>query len=105
MSITRYTCRVRGNALAPRFEHNEWILVDPEHEPARGDEVLIVLNNGLRLVRELVARGTGAVTVRPIGGQLAAETLNADVIERVDYICGSAGHYILGFAHGPEVRV
>ena len=105
MSIARYTCRVRGTSLAPRFEHNEWLLVDPEHEPDPGDEVLVVLNTGPRLVRELVARAAGAVTVRAICAQGATETLTADVIERVDFIAGRARHYVLGLAQGPEVRV
>ena len=104
MSPPRYTCRVSGNALEPRFGDGEYLLVMPDHEPAPGDEVLVVLTTGLRLIRELVATAAGQVTVRPIGGG-TTETLSPDVIESVDYIGGRACHYTLGFANRPEVRV
>lgn len=102
--VSRYCCRVRGDGAQPRLRDGDYLIVAPSHESNLGDEVLVELTNGQRLVCELVTASAGHAELRPTGEQTASEPLDAAVVKSIDYIAGIARSCVDGMARGPEVR-
>lgn len=63
-----YGIRVSGNSMAPRIRHGQVLLVEPQRQCVPGEEVLILLLDGCKLVRELVEEQPASVTVMPVNG-------------------------------------
>lgn len=56
-----YALRCRGNSMAPRVKHGEFVVCEPSVEPFAGDEVLVKATDGRVMVKELVAIRDGMV--------------------------------------------
>ncbi|PSW48367.1 helix-turn-helix transcriptional regulator [Photobacterium leiognathi subsp. mandapamensis] len=50
-----YALKVVGNSMSPRILEGEAVLVDPESEPATGEEVVVRLTTGAVMVKTLAA--------------------------------------------------
>lgn len=53
-SRNAYALRCRGDSMKPRIKNGEFVVVDPEIEPAPGDEVLLKAKDGRVMVKELL---------------------------------------------------
>lgn len=65
-------------AMHPRYQAGEGIVFERDTPPEVGDEVLVVLHDGRRLVRLLAAMDAQSVTLQPVNGA-AAVVPRADV--------------------------
>jgi len=56
-----YALKVVGDSMAPRILEGEAVIVDPESEPATGEEVVVRINDGTVMVKTLAAIRDGNV--------------------------------------------
>lgn len=73
-----YGLRVRGQSMFPAIRDGWYVLVEPNATPATGEYVLIKLNNGKKMVKELLYRRTTSVEVMSVNG---GERLSFDINE------------------------
>lgn len=65
-------------AMHPRYQEGEGVIFELDAMPEVGDEVLVALRDGRRLVRKLIAIDAQHMTLEPINGAAAVVQL-ADV--------------------------
>ncbi|HHS88737.1 MAG TPA: S24 family peptidase [Rhodobacteraceae bacterium] len=82
-----YALLVSGNNMAPRMRPGEAILVEPNHEPQPGDEVVVRMKDGTTMVKIFSARRGDRIYLDSIGDH---ETIvaGADQIEFMHYVAG-----------------
>jgi hypothetical protein len=85
-----FAIKIMGNDLHPRVKSGEYVIVSPSHPCNPGDEVLVTTTAGQQLVRELLFRRDGQVTLSGITNSDARHTLENAQIERMQYIAGFA---------------
>lgn len=56
-----YALKVIGNSMAPRIIEGEAVIVDPDSEPATGEEVIVRLENGDVMIKTLAAIRDGQI--------------------------------------------
>lgn len=95
-----YAVAVRGESMAPRIRHGEFVIVEPNHPVVQGEEVLVVTRDGRSMVKVLKYRR---------GGRVYLESINADHQDiSLDEAAEVAKiHYVSGIAkaamHVPDV--
>lgn len=73
-----YGLRVRGQSMFPAIRDGWYVLVEPNATPATGEYVLVKLNNGKKMVKELLYRRPTSVEVMSVNG---GERLSFDINE------------------------
>ena len=73
-----YALKVVGDALHPRIQSGEFVLVEPQESPQEGDEVVVALHAGTFMLRVLVWRRDGHTALSSASG--ARQTLADDEI-------------------------
>lgn len=81
-----YAVRVRGDSMRPRIKVGEFIVVEPNHECQPGDDVVVILKDGQRMVKELLYIREGEVTFGSINDGHANITVTMDEIEKMHYV-------------------
>ena len=81
-----YAVRVIGDALSPRIRSGEFILCEPGHPYAPGDEVLIELKDGRSMVQEFLYERDGSVTLHSINDGKGRLTVQVDEIAKIHFI-------------------
>lgn len=74
-SAAAYALRIRGDHLHPRIKSGEYLIADPERTAQPGDDVIIVLKKGGRLVREYLYLRDEQFAFGPIHARGAMLTL------------------------------
>lgn len=46
-----YAIRIHGDSMSPRFRHGEFVIIEPNHMPVPGDEVLVKTCSGRAMVK------------------------------------------------------
>lgn len=46
-----YAIRIHGDSMSPRFRHGEFVIIEPNHPPSPGDEVLVKTGTGRAMVK------------------------------------------------------
>lgn len=70
--------RVRGQSMFPAIRDGWYVLVEPNGEPRVGEYVLLKLNNGKKMVKELLNRRPGSYEVMSVNG---GERMTFDVMD------------------------
>lgn len=77
-----YAIQVRGNALRPRARPGEFLIVDPVKKISPGDDVILQLINGTRLIRTLLYLREDEITVATLTSNTTPESLPlSDVLD------------------------
>ncbi|GAM53848.1 phage repressor [bacterium endosymbiont of Mortierella elongata FMR23-6] len=63
-----YALRIKGEAMRPRIRSGEFIIVEPFTEPRSADDVIVIFDDGKKMLRELLYVRDGDVTLGPING-------------------------------------
>ena len=81
-----HAARVKGNALSPYAKDGQYLLLQAAPEPLPAEDVLVVtLNDGRMLVRELMHQRDGSLVLLPIlGGQ--PEAIELSDIDHIDAV-------------------
>jgi transcriptional regulator with XRE-family HTH domain len=81
-----YSVRVVSDSLHPRVKSGEFIVCEPGHEVAPGDEVVVKMRNGRSLVREYVFERDGQIAFNGINNGAGRMTVFAAEVESIHYI-------------------
>lgn len=81
-----YCLRVRGQSMFPAIRDGWYVLVEPNAIPATGEYVLVKLNNGKKMVKELLYRRSTTIEVMSVNG---GERLSYDIteLEALEAVC------------------
>jgi SOS-response transcriptional repressor LexA len=63
-----YGVRVKGDSMHPAIKHGQVVVVEPNGELVPGENVLISLRDGRKMVKELVIGRADSVTVASVNG-------------------------------------
>lgn len=81
-----YALRVRGDSMRPRIKNGEFIVVEPNHLPQPGDDVVVCLRDGRKMVKELLYTRDGEVTLGSINNGHGNITVATDQVETMHYV-------------------
>lgn len=63
-----YALRVRGDSMHPAIKHGQIVLVEPAGNCVPGENVLVAMRDGRRMIKELVAAREDSITVMSVNG-------------------------------------
>ena len=81
-----YALRVVGDSMHPRIKHGEIIVVDPDRAPEPGDDVVISLKDGRRMVKVYLYKKQGEITLGSINDGHGNITIKFDQIYDMHYV-------------------
>lgn len=83
-----YALRVRGNSGGNRIREGDIISVSPTTEPATGEEVVVMLNSGEHMVKELVSIRADGITLTDIGDERQRRIINRRDVQYIHAVIG-----------------
>ncbi|MEY2735276.1 MAG: hypothetical protein RLZ58_685 [Pseudomonadota bacterium] len=83
-----YALRVRGDSMHPRYRAGEFIVVSPSVAPQPGDDVVVALIDGRKLLKELNWIRDGEAQLLSVANQFAPLTIALADIERMHLVDG-----------------
>lgn len=105
-----FALRVEGSSMAPRYEHGEYVLVEPNRRPEPGDDVIVRLRGGECMIKRLAARRPHELALDSLNASYDRMTVAPDEIEYMYFVAAGlrAGSYVQhiqadGYV-GPERR-
>lgn len=105
-----FALRVEGSSMAPRYEHGDYALVEPNRRPEPGDDVIVRLRGGECMIKRLSARRPHEIAFDSFSPGYDRITVAPDQIEYLYYVAGGlrAGSYVQHIQadeyEGPERR-
>lgn len=81
-----YALRVRGDSMRPRIKNGEFIVIEPNHEPQPGDDVVVCLKDGRKMVKELLYTRDGEITLGSINNGHGNICVTIDQVEVMHYV-------------------
>ena len=85
-SNSTYALRVRGDSMTPRIKNGEFVIVDPDYVVTPGDEVIVCLNNGRKMVKEYLYKRDDTITFGSINDGHGNITVEVSRIEKMHYV-------------------
>jgi len=83
-----YALLAEGDAMAPRIRAGEAILVEPHHPAQPGDEVVVRLKTEEMMVRVIVSRREGWITLDALSGDEARIVVREQEIVAMHFVAG-----------------
>ena len=83
-----YALRVKGDSMQPRIRPGELIVIEPNSPVSPGDDVLVKLTDGRRLVKQLLYRRAGNVVLGSINTAHTPVTIPQDEVEALQLVVG-----------------
>ena len=83
-----YALRVRGDSMHPRYRAREFIVVTPSIEAQQGNDVVVKLNDGRKLLKQLNWNRDGDVQLLSINDGYAPMTISAVEFESIHRVGG-----------------
>lgn len=74
-----YGLRVRGQSMFPAIRDGWYVLVEPNGQPREGEYVLLKLQDGRKMVKELMYRRSHSIEVMSVNGGARITFDNADL--------------------------
>lgn len=81
-----YGLRVKGDSMRPRIRHGEFIVCEPNKEVNPGDDVMVALLDGRKMVKELLWRRDGEVSFGSVNEAHHPITVAESLIEKMHYV-------------------
>lgn len=83
-----YALRVRGDSMHPRYRAGEFIVVEPSIEAMPGDDVVVALHDGRKLLKELNWERDGEVQLLSVNNHFGPLTLPRTDIQFIQLVAG-----------------
>lgn len=81
-----YGLRVRGDSMRPRIKPGEYIVCEPSQEALPGDDVVVLLRDKRRMVKELLWHRDGEYCFGSINAAHGQITVPESAIEAIHYV-------------------
>jgi phage repressor protein C with HTH and peptisase S24 domain len=85
-----YALRVKGDSQRPRIKPGEFVVVEPNTSVSPGDEVVVKVKDGRRMVKILQSRRNGQLELYSVNDLHRPITLDEEQVEDVHYVAGIA---------------
>lgn len=85
-----YALRIRGDSMQPKYDPGDFIIVEPSREAQAGDIVVVKLVDGRKLVKKLLYRRNGELTLGSINQDYRTLTFAQTEVESVHFVGGVA---------------
>ncbi|MFD1876450.1 helix-turn-helix domain-containing protein [Vibrio chagasii] len=91
-----YALKVVGDSMAPRILEGEAVIVDPDSDPATGEEVIVRLNSGDVMVKTLAAIRDGKIFLDSFNNGYSRMTFPLSEVATI--------HPVIGVARSSKIR-
>ncbi len=91
-----YALKVVGDSMAPRILEGEAVIVDPDSEPATGEEVIVRLENGDVMVKTLAAIRNGQIFLDSFNNGYSRMTFPLSEVSCI--------HPVIGVARSSKIK-
>jgi phage repressor protein C with HTH and peptisase S24 domain len=88
---TAYAVRVKGDSMHPRYRAGEFVVVTPGIEAQPGSDVVVALQDGRKLLKQLNWQRDGEIQLLSINNHFAPLTLTLAEVQWVHRVAGSVG--------------
>ncbi|MDC9589696.1 S24 family peptidase [Xenorhabdus sp. XENO-10] len=85
-----YALKCTGNLMIPRIKEGEFVVIEPNHPYASGDEVFIVTDTGEAMVKTFLFEREGYYHLLPVNENSAPIQIHNSKIAQMQYIAGIA---------------
>lgn len=83
-----YALRVRGDSMHPRYRAGEFVVVEPSVEALPGDDVVVAMVDGRKLLKELGWWRDGEVQLLSVNNHFGPMTLERSDIASIQLVAG-----------------
>lgn len=83
-----YALRVRGDSMHPRYRAGEFIVVEPSIEAQSGDDVVVSLTDGRKLLKELNWIRDGEVQLLSVNNHFGPLTIPLSDVNFIQLVAG-----------------
>lgn len=92
-----FALRVEGSSMAPRYEHGEYVLVEPNRRPEPGDDVIVRLRGGECMIKRLSARRPHELALDSLSQGYDRITVAPEQVEFLYYVAAGlrAGSFVM----------
>ncbi len=91
-----YALRCKGESMSPRIRNGEFVIVEPSHPYAPGDEVLVRSLDGRVMVKQLAYIRDGMVHLDSVNESHPRISIEETEIESIQYVAGIAKSALWG---------
>lgn len=84
-----FALRVKGDSMHPRYRAGEFVVVTPHQEAQPGQDVVVKLTNGKKLLKQLNWLRNGEVQLLSINNHYGPMTLSLTEVESIQRVAGS----------------
>lgn len=84
-----FALRVKGDSMHPRYRAGEFVVVTPHQEAQPGQDVVVKLTNGKKLLKQLNWLRNGEVQLLSINNHYGPMTLSLSEVESIQRVAGS----------------
>lgn len=81
-----YALRVKGDSMQPRIRPGELIVIEPNVKAELMDDVLVRTRDGRRMVKQLLNRRAGEITLGSINQAHQQQTISVEEIESIHFV-------------------
>lgn len=81
-----YALKCVGDSMRPRIRDGEFVIVEPNHDPEPGDDVLVKSKDGRVMVKTFLYRRSGRVHLVSINEAHPSMAFSEDEIEKMHYV-------------------
>ncbi|MDC9623610.1 S24 family peptidase [Xenorhabdus sp. XENO-7] len=85
-----YAVKCTSASLVPRIKDGEFVVVEPNHELASGDEVLVITTDGTTTVKTFLFERDGQCHLLPVNEDHAPVRIPKNTVETMHYVAGIA---------------
>lgn len=83
-----YALRVRGDSMHPRYRAGEFIVVEPSIAAVPGDDVVVSMKDGRKLLKELNWERDGEIQLLSVNNHFGPLTLQKSDVQYVQLVAG-----------------
>ena len=83
-----YAVRVKGDSMRPRIKPGEFVVIEPNTTINQGDEVLVRVRDGRKMIKILHSRRDGMVELYSVNEAHRPITLDDQQIESMHFVAG-----------------
>jgi phage repressor protein C with HTH and peptisase S24 domain len=81
-----YALRCVGDSMKPRIKSGEFVVIEPNHTPIPGDEIMLKTHDGRVMVKTLLYERDGKVHVMSINESHPPQSFDMAEIDKIHYV-------------------
>jgi phage repressor protein C with HTH and peptisase S24 domain len=83
-----YAVECRGDSMAPRIRHGEYVVVEPHTPYSPGDDVVVIGKDGRKMIKVFVYKRAGRVYLDSVNADHPQFSLDDAEVDEIHYVAG-----------------